>query len=406
MTFEIALTGINAASTELEVIANNIANNKTNGFKRSRAEFADVYSSSALGVAGGATGSGVKVVANSQEFSQGNVTFTDNNMDLSISGEGFFRMNDHGSALYSRAGTFGFDNEGYVVSSSGANLTGYTADISGTINSTLGDLRLDQSDLSPNPTTEMTIGLNLDTKATVLGTFDATDTSTYNYSTSTTIYDSLGTSHEATMYFHKDSPNEWSAFTYVAGTEVSPAGGDKLVFTTDGQLDTVNGAVGTSISSSTFTAAIGAAPQAMTIDLGTTNQFDNPFGVSQITQNGFSVGRLQDVQIDDNGIIFGRYSNRESKALGQIALSNFTNPQGLAPIGGTGWAKTLSSGIDTTGAPGTANLGFIQSGALEESNVDLTKELVAMIGAQRSFQANAQVISTADTVTQTIINIR
>ncbi len=253
----------------------------------------------------------------------------------------------------------------------------------------------------------MTLGLNLDVTTDILGTFDVLDSSTYNYSTSTTVYDSLGTAHEATMYFHKDAPNEWSAFTYVNGSEVSPTGGDTLTFTTDGVLETINGTAGaTNVTTTTFTPEAGSSSQSITIDLSGVNQFDNPFGVNQILQNGFSVGRLKDIQIDTDGIVYGRYSNRESKALGQIVLSNFTNVQGLAPIGGTGWAKTPSSGIDTTGAPGTASLGVIQSGALEESNVDLTQELVAMIGAQRSFQANAQVISTADTVTQTIINIR
>lgn len=406
MTFEIALTGINAASTELEVIANNIANNSTNGFKRSRAEFADVYGTTALGIAGGATGSGVRVSAITQEFSQGNVTFTDNNMDLSISGEGFFRLDDRGSAVYSRAGTFGIDSEGYVVNSAGSNLTGYLADATGNITSTLENLRLDQGDLQPNPTSELAMGINLDAKSDVPAAFDVTDSATYNYSTSTTIYDSLGTPHEATLYFHKDAPNEWSVFTFVGGTEVSPAGGDQVVFNTDGTLDTVNGGAATTITTTAFTPSTSSSPQTMTIDLSAMHQFDNPFSVNQIIQNGFSVGRLQDIQIDDNGIIYGRYSNRESKPLGQIVLSNFTNPQGLAPIGDTGWAKTLSSGIDSTGVAGTASLGLIQSGALEESNVDITQELVAMISAQRSFQANAQVISTADTITQTIINIR
>ncbi len=403
MTFEIALTGINAASAQLEVISHNIANNATNGFKRSRAEFADVY---ALTATGTSTGSGVRVSQINQEFGQGDLKFTNNNMDLSIAGEGFFRMDDHGTINYSRAGTFGLNNEGFIVNSSGHHLTGYVADDDNNITSTLGNLKVSNADLPPKATNSISMGLNLDSKAEATPAFDVNDANSYNFSTSTTTYDSLGSAHETTTYFHKDGPNEWSAYTFSGGTEISQAGGDKLVFTSDGLLDTVNGGASKSITTIPFSPSPDASEQTITIDISDTNQFDNPFGVNKIAQNGFSTGRLQDIEIDSSGIVYGRYSNRESKALGQVAMTNFANPQGLRPVGDSAWAETFSSGSAATGTPGSASLGLLQAGSLEESNVDITEELVAMIGAQRSFQANAQVISTADTLTQTIINIR
>lgn len=407
MTFEIALTGINAASSELEVISNNIANNATSGFKRSRTEFADVYAVSSSGSSNTQTGSGVRVTQVTQEFTQGDMSYTENNMDISISGEGFFRMDDHGSIVYTRAGAFGLDQEGYIVNSSGHYLTGYQGDDNGEITSTLGPIQVDAGSLAPKPTSEINLGINLDATAEVLPAFDVDVASTYNFSTSTTIYDSLGSSHEATLYFHKDGPNDWTSFMYVAGQEVSQPGGEKLIFNEDGSLQSLNGTAGnTVINALPFTPPTGAAVQSLAMDLESISQFENPFGTNEVFQDGYMPGRLADIEVDSSGIIYGRYTNRESKALGQISLTNFSNPQGLRPVGDSSWAETFSSGIGATGEPGSASLGLLQSGALEESNVDITEELVAMIGAQRSFQANAQVIGTADTLTQTVINMR
>ena len=190
------------------------------------------------------------------------------------------------------------------------------------------------------------------------------------------------------------------------GNEVSQPGGDDITFNPDGSLNQVNGGAGTTITTTNFSPAIGVTPMTLTFDVGAISQFNNPFGVNQIVQDGYSSGRLNDVDIDASGVIFGRYSNGQSKALGQIVLTNFPNPQGLRQVGNTSWAETFGSGVAATGVPGSASLGMVQSGSLEESNVDITAELVAMISAQRSFQANAQVISTADTLTQTVINMR
>jgi flagellar hook protein FlgE len=405
MTFGIALTGLNAASAQLEVISNNIANNATTGFKKSRAEFADMYASSTLGL-NNSTGAGVRVSSITQEFSQGDISYTDNNLDLSISGEGFFKLSDNGASVYSRSGIFRLDQDGNVVNSSGQNLMGFGADNNGEITAAIGNIKVDPGDLSPKATSEISMNLNLDTTSEIKPAFDVTMPSTYNFSTAATIFDSQGSSHEATMYYHKDAANEWSSFMYVGGTEVTPAGGDKLVFKTDGTLDTVNGGPAATLTTAPFNPTPGTAAQTMSYDMSNISQFDNPFGVNQISQNGYGTGRLQDIEIDGSGIIYGRYTNQESKALGQVVLTNFSNPQGLRPVGDTGWAQTFSSGSAATGSPGSASLGLVQAGTLEESNVDITEELVAMISAQRSFQANAQVISTADKLTQTVINIR
>ncbi len=406
MTFDIALTGLNAASAELEVISNNIANNATTGFKRSRAEFADVYSESTFGYSNVAVGQGVQVSTMQQEFEQGDISFTNNNLDLSISGGGLFRMNDNGNTYYTRAGSFGLDPEGYIVNGQGGRLTGFTTDSADNLLPITQDLQIDYSDLAPKASENIEMNLNLDVNAEVLPPFDVMDPSTSNYVTSTTVYDSLGSPQIATMYFHKDTPSSWSTYTFVDGVEVSQPGGDEVTFNSTGTVQSINGGATDSLSTSVFNPTSGASPMAVEFKLGEITQFDNPFGVNQISQDGYATGRLTDFSVDSEGVIFGRFSNGQAKIMGQITLSNFPNMQGLQQIGNSSWKEAFASGQPATGVAGSASLGVIQSGALEGSNVDITKELVSMIGAQRSFQANAQVISTGDTLTQTVINIR
>lgn len=406
MTFDIALTGINAASTQLETISNNIANNATTGFKQSRAEFADVYAVSTFGASNPAVGQGVRVSGIKQQFQQGDTTFTNNNLDISIEGLGMFRLQDNGKPIYTRAGNFGLDREGYIVNSSGHTLTGYRTNIDDEIEPIIDDLRIDYSDLQPQPSETVEFALNLDIKAPVLPPFDITDSGTFNFSTSTTVYDTLGSPQLANVYFHKDAPNTWSAYTYVDGQEISQLGGDELVFDTSGVIQTVNGAATGTYTTNTFTPLSNALPMDLTFDLRDVTQFDNAFGVNRIVQDGYAAGRLEDFDVDPSGVIFGRFSNGQAKKMGQITLTNFPNQTGLRQIGDTSWTETFASGEPATGEPGSASLGSLQAGSLEGSNVDITQELVSMIGAQRSFQANAQVISTGDTLTQTVINIR
>ena len=406
MPFRIGLSGLNASSADLRVIGNNIANVNTTGFKKSRAEFADIYAVSNLGVASNAIGSGVRISAVSQQFTQGNIGFTDNNLDLAISGQGFLRLNDGGSVVYSRAGAFGVDRLGFVNNSSGQRLTAFLADAAGNITGTVGDLQLDSSDLPPTPTTNVTAFLNVDAaQAAPAGAFNVNDPTTYNHSTSLTIYDSLGTSHLSTMYYRKTAPNTWETYLYVDGNQLTSGGVPNvpLTFNSSGAL---TAPVGGTIAYDAYPPGGGAANLNLTFDYSTATQFGSKFSIFSLSQNGFPTGRLSGVDIDGTGIVLARYTNGQSRVLAQIALANFSNSQGLRQLGDTNWAESFESGPPLVAAPDSSGLGLVQSGALEGSNVDLTEQLVNMITAQRNFQANAQVISTADTITQTMINIR
>jgi len=403
MPFRIALSGLNAASADLRVIGNNVSNASTTGFKKSRAEFSDVFASSNLGVASNSIGTGVRISAVSQQFTQGNVGFTDNNLDLAISGQGFLIMNDNGTNAYTRAGELGVDRNGFVVNNQKQQLTIFQADSSGNITGATGPLKLDRSDIAPAATTSIDVQANLDASATPpTAAFTPTDASSYNNSTSLTIFDSLGAPHLNTMYFRKTSPNNWDVFQYVDGNQVNagaPAG-ETLTFDSAGAI------TGGSPTSMTFTPAGGAAAMTVGVDYKSTSQFGSPFSVNALTQDGFATGRLSGIDISDTGVITSRFTNGQSRTLGQVAIATFNNAQGMRQLGDTSWAETFDSGAPLVGAPGSGAAGLIQSGALEGSNVDLTEQLVNMITAQRNFQANAQVITTADTITQTIINIR
>ena len=407
MSFEVAVTGMNAATADLEVISNNIANSNTNGFKRSRAEFADVYAASDLGVSKNSTGEGVRVTNVRQQFTQGEVNFTENNLDLAISGGGFFRLNDStGGIVFSRAGTFGMDREGYLINASEQRITGYQSDEKGKILPTLGQMKIDTSDLTPKASESISLGANLSLGAELMPAapaFDHTKANTYTFSTAATVYDSQGASHVVDMYFIKDAQNAWTNHMYIGENEIT--GNNTISFKTDGTLDQINGGASPIIDIQ----GIGipnAAPMNLSIDFSQLTQFDNASGTNQVSVDGYGSGRLATLDVDSTGLIYGRYNNGQSYAMGQIALANFSNIEALRPVGNTSWAETFGSGQPALGAPGSASLGNIQSSALEQSNVDITKELVDMIASQRNFQANAQVVSVADTLTQTIINIR
>jgi flagellar hook protein FlgE len=410
MAFEAATSGLRAASADLDVIGNNVANANTTGFKSSRAEFADVYATSIFGSSTTATGNGVRLTDVSQQFTQGTVSFTNNNLDLAVNGDGFFRLSDGGSILYTRAGAFSSDREGYLVNSNGQRLTGFLSDGTGRITGQVGDLQIDMSNIEPLQTKAVDGALNLDANSAVpASAWDTSATapypplaSTYNNSTSLTVYDSLGNSHELSLYFAKTAANTWDVHSFVDGAKVDTGDTQPITFQTDGTI--ADPATATWDIEWDPPGAVN--PQTVSVSLGDTTQYGSVFGVNSLTQDGYTTGRLAGIDIDSSGIIFGRYTNGQSKGLGQVALANFSNSNGLQPLGDTNWAETYSSGAALIGSPGSASLGVVQSGALEESNVDLTQELVKLILAQRNFQANAQTIRAADTVTQTIINIR
>ncbi|MFT5482477.1 MAG: flagellar hook protein FlgE [Halieaceae bacterium] len=421
MAFDTAVSGIKAASSELSIIGNNIANSSTAGFKQSRAEFADVYATSLLGTGSNAIGKGVRLSGVTQQFTQGNIGFTNNALDLAISGNGFFQLDDDGAALYTRAGNFQVDREGFLVSNGGLKLQGYEISSAGAITGQLGDLQLDTALVDPNATAEMSLTANLDSRQTAPplpfgGPFDAfaltptaPDSDSFNGTTSTTVYDGLGNSHVLSMFFVKTATtNEWNVHSMIDG--VTTSGPDTITFQSNGQFDPlalpieVNVVGWAPLNSSG--AATGAAAQSLTIDISSSTQFGSNFAVSSIAQDGFTTGQLRGLEIDDTGIAFARYTNGQSKPLGQVALAGFANQNGLQPLGDTTWSETFASGAATLGEPGNAGLGVIQSGALEDSNVEITQQLVEIIVAQRNFQANAQVIQAEDAVTQTVINLR
>jgi flagellar hook protein FlgE len=431
MPFRIALSGLNAASSDLKVTGNNIANASTNGFKSSRAEFADVYATSLGGVSNTSVGGGVRLAQVSQQFAQGNIEFTSNNLDLAISGEGFYVLDDNGSRVFTRAGAFSVDRDGYVVNSTGQRLQvfqpiGNSATAFNT--GSLENLRISLTEGAPNPTSNVEMAVNLDAGDATAGAeaaFDRTDPNTYNYSTSYTLYDSLGAQHTATMYFLKDdaTANTWHTWLYAddgSGTmqAVDPGTGNAIVgppavpaystltFATNGTLATVNGGAAASLTYNNFALSNGAAPLGLELDFSQITQFGGDYAVNSLFQDGFSTGRLTGLDISDTGVVSARYTNGQSTALGKVALANFPNAQGLRQMGDTAWAETFSSGGALVGEAGTASFGLIQSGALEASNVDIAEQLINLITAQRNFQANSQVISTADRITQTIINIR
>lgn len=405
MVFRIALSGINAAATDLGVTANNIANVNTTGFKGSRAQFAEVFAVGTQSVSSSAAGSGVRLADISQQFTQGNIDFTQNSLDLAISGEGFFVLSDGGQRLYTRAGAFSVDREGFVVNTTGVRLQSYPVGADGLFNTgNLTDLQLQTGSNPPQETANIEFGVNLpaDESPPVNPVFDPADASSFNYTTAVTVYDSLGAAHTATSYFIKGAnPNEWTVQTTIDGNTVGPQ--QAVTFGQDGRLLTP---VGGAISLPAYDPLNGASTLDVTLRFVETTQFGQNFGVNSVIQDGFTTGRLTGLEVSSTGVVFAQFSNGQSTSLGRLALARFTNPQGLQQDGDTNFAESFESGDAALGDAGTARFGLIQAGALEASNVDLTAQLVNMITAQRNFQANAQMISTADTVTQTVINIR
>ncbi len=405
MPFAIALSGLNAASADLGVTANNVANVNTTGFKMSRAQFSEVFAVGTQSVSSSASGSGVRLSAIAQQFTQGNIDFTDNALDLAIGGEGFFVISDNGARSYTRSGAFGVDNQGNVVNAQGARLQAYPYAGNGLFNTgTPQDLQLTIGANPPQATTRASFGINLpaDAPPPANPTFDPTDPASFNHTTSVTVYDTLGAAHTATVYFIKDAaPNTWNTEIEIDGSAVT--GAAPVVFNPDGSLNSPAGGL---MPLGAFTPTTGADPINLSLDFGAATQFGDNFGVNSLSQDGFTTGRLTGVSVDAEGVVFARFTNGQSTSLGKLALANFVNPQGLQQLGDTTWGESFQSGDALLGEAGTASFGNIQSGALEASNVDLTAQLVQMITAQRNFQANAQMISTADTITQTVINIR
>jgi flagellar hook protein FlgE len=405
MSFSIALSGINAANTDLNTISNNIANANTTGFKESSAEFGDVFQNGAYNLASNNVGDGVATETIAQDFSQGSITSTSNPLDLAISGDGFFTLMDNGSPVYTRDGAFTTDSSGYVVSATGQNLQVYPPLAGGTTFST-GTLTNLQLSTAPNPpaaTTSIDAGVTLPANATApaTSTFSPTDSSSYNQTTSTTIYDSEGEAQTLNLYFVAGStPGAWTEYTTVNGTQVGS--GTALSFGSTGTLSSpANGQIPIA-----YTPTDGAAAISATLNMSGTTQYGSTFSVNSLTQDGYATGQLNGVSVSSTGVVSANYSNGQTSVLGQVAMANFANPQGLQQLGNATWAQTYASGSAIPGSAGVSDFGTLQSGSLESSNVDLTTQLVDMMNAQRNYQANSQVISTDDQLLQTILHLQ
>jgi len=463
MSFQQGLSGLNAASKQLEVIGNNVANANTVGFKQARAEFADVYANSLTGGGGASIGIGTKLSNVAQQFTQGNVTSTSNSLDVAINGGGFFRMSTNGVITYSRNGQFQMDKNGYIVDASNKHLTGYPADSAGKLQKgSAVDLNINTADLQPATTSAVTGLVNLDSRKAALdpARFDPTDPTSYTDSTAITLYDSLGNAHTMQTFFVKHptaaeaaagqaaaaampvtTPAEiaaqasaqavadamslaaspgtgtrWSVYTNVDGTPTTytPPAAPVVTATLDFDGTGLNPIVTpttpdakTGLPVVTFSPTTGATtPLNLTLDYSASTQFGSSFSINSLSQDGYASGRLAGFNVGADGTIVGRYSNGQSKVLAQVVLANFVNPNGLQSLGGNAWSESSTSGAPLVGTPSTGSLGVLQSSAVEDSNTDLTAELVNMITAQRFYQANAQTIKTQDQVLQTLVNLR
>jgi len=405
MSFQQGLSGLNAAARSLDVIGHNIANANTTGMKSSRAEFAEIYASSAGGIGGTNVGLGVEVGTVSQQFSQGTLTITGNDLDVAINGGGFFQVKStDGSTPYTRAGNFKLDKEGNIITNNGAAVMGYPTDNKGTrLSFDTQPLKLPTgSPIPAKQTTKMSAEITLDATAVVASTATP-PTPLSTYGTSLTAFDPQGLEVPVGLYFQKTANNSWNVYTSVNGSDPTLSTPFQANFNIDGSLNTTTSTIPVLTLASpnnpaqTFTAQL---------DLSKMTQVNSRFAVSDLAQDGYTSGQLTGLKIEDSGIITASYSNGQTQAAGQVALVNFRNAQGLSPTGAGYWKETYSSGQPVRGAPGEGTFGQLRSGALEESNVDLTAELVNMMTTQRSYQANAQTIKTQDQVLQTLVNLR
>lgn len=398
-----AVSGLHTYGNALSVIGNNIANAGTVGFKSSRSIFADIVSASLAGLVGsGRVGLGVYLNEVQGDFQQGAITTTGNTLDLAIDGDGFFHVrNANGASFYTRAGQFGVDALGQIVDSNQNLLQGYQANATGIITGSLGNITLGNTTSPPQATSTATVLANLDATAAVPATaFSVTDPTSYNFSTSITIYDSLGSPHGLRFYFVKTATaNTWNFYQQLDGGAATA--GTDLVFNSSGAL--------TSGGSQNLSLTIGGGavtPQAVTVNFSGMTQHGSPSALLDQFQNGYGAGSLEKISVDSQGQIVAQFTNGQTRVLAQIVLSRFMNTQGLVRVGDNLFAESSDSGAPLTGASNTNGLGRVVSGALEQSNVDLGKEFVDMIIMQRAFQANSRAITTSDEMLQELVNLK
>ncbi|MCE8002382.1 flagellar hook protein FlgE [Billgrantia ethanolica] len=421
MSFSQALSGLNSQSQKLGAIGNNIANSQTVGFKGSSVQFSDVFANSRVGL-------GTRVSAVLQNFNEGNIESTNRNLDLAVAGNGFFRfMDTSGEVVYSRNGQLNMQSNGNLVNAQGFQIMGYGLNAAGQVQ--VGGqpvpLNVSAEELAASATTRVGTTINLDARKVPgsddMSTVEARDENgapvsiDYHYSNNFTVYDSLGNPRNITVYYEKVDSNEWTAKMTLDGQALGGVTPDTattftLSFDANGKLQNAGSVVNGAIPGIQFTSAefFNGEPENLTFELNLagSTQFGNTSTVSSLTQNGYTSGTLVGITINEDGVIMRNYSNEESRPAGQIALATFRNPEGLTPAGDNVWRASNESGQELVGAPGTGLLGGIVSGAVETSNVDMARELVNMIVAQRAYQANSQTIKTQDELLQTAINLR
>lgn len=435
MIFDTGMSGLQAATNNLEVIGNNIANSATVGFKGSRANFGDIYAYGGYGSSGTAIGGGVMLTSVQQSFAGGELINTNNTLDLAISGNGFFVLNSQGATVYTRAGQFIKNDNNFITNNSGQFLTGYLANSTGQITGAVGNIQINMADISPHASTNVTAGFNLNSQSTLPAAEWAggttPPTNSYTNTTSMTVYDSLGNSHVLSIFFimadgvnssgvdisnPPNTMNQWYVGFQIDNQDVPPITGTTnssnlyaINFNSDGTFSSAQDTSASPLTNNliplSYTLTNGANPLNLNIDLSNCTQFGSPFSTQSIIQDGFTTGSITGLQIDPSGIISGVYSNGQSMAMGQILLANFPDLNGLQNIGDACWVESGSSGQPILGTSGTGNFGTVFSGRLEQSNVDLTSELVNLISAQREFQANAQSIRAGDVLGQTVLNL-
>ena len=432
MSFYTSLSGLKSSQTEMSTISHNLANVATNGFKKSKTEFADVIASSVSVNPNQMVGSGTVVKAIRQQFAQGGLIQSSSSFDMAISGEGFFAVKtdlEGSKVAFTRNGGFIVNADRYVVDANGGHLQVYPVDGSGTVVATgLGStvsLRLPQTSGTPKATNNVTMTSNLSANAAIPRNnsvfttanpyaFDRFNPATYNNSTTTTIYDDGGNALTLTNYFVRETTptsgtptSTWTVYSFVGDQQLSTATGTPatpitLTFDSTGVLT----APTTPTTFQEITPGGSTTPQAITLDFGaSTTQLAQPFSVTS-TQDGRAVGQLEGLSVGEDGIVTASFSNGDTQALGKVVLANFANPSGLRQLGNSYWASTGISGEPRMGEAGTNGFGGLMSGAIERSNVDITEELVGLIAAQRNFQANSKALDTASQISQTIFNIR
>lgn len=416
MSFSTDLTGIRAAQTDIDTISNNIANISTTGFKGSVAHFGDIYANAVGGAAGNSTtpGLGVNTTSLGQQFAQGALQQTGNPLDLAVNGNGFFQIQSAFGTAYSRDGTFHLDSNGSLVTDANANVLGFAAGPNGLSGSTSGPVQpisISTADVPALATSNLTLGVALPSGDTPINTtttpFSLTDPTSYNESTTTTVFDSLGVSRSLTTFFTQvsgsGSPNQWETHWEVTNTDgsfIASGAGPTITFNGSGQFVSGSG------SFTVNNLPNGAAALTINESFAGSTLSNLPFGVSSITDDGHAAGQFNGVQINANGDVTGQYSNGETRVFGTISLARFANPQGLIPTTNNTWLASTESGQPIVGGPGNQGLGPLQSGSLESSNVDLSAQLVNLIAAQQAYQANVQGINVEQQNIQRLLQLQ